>query len=170
MKVGISEPKGREHRGNVRGRIGGGCWWHRHRIASGRQRPKTLPECCLGLDVGEQRPYNQGENGVEIGPGGLNTRAYVELVDGEPGYRGPGYGPGYRGPGYGPGYAEGYWTRGYPVGSPYYGAPIYTMVSSRCRAAQSVVNNYYRDRNTGHPAAAADLLARNQWAFHSGCR
>jgi hypothetical protein len=89
---------------------------------------------------------------------------------GEPGYRGPGYGPGYRGPGYGPGYAEGYWTRGYPVGSPYYGAPMFTMMSSRCRAAQSVVNNYYRDRNTGHPAAAADLLARNQWAFHSGCR
>ncbi|MGB8412455.1 MAG: hypothetical protein WCE23_06480 [Candidatus Binatus sp.] len=85
---------------------------------------------------------------------------------GEPGYRGPGYGPGYRGPGY----PEGYAGRSYPVGSPYYGAPIYTMVSSRCRAAQSVVENYYKDRNTGHPAAAADLLAQNQWAFHSGCR
>ena len=77
-----------------------------------------------------------------------------------------GYGPGDRGPGY----AGGYGTRGYPVGSPYYGAPMFMNGSSSCRAAQSVVNNYYRDRNTGHPAAAADLLARNQWAFHSGCR
>ena len=31
------------------------------------------------------------------------------------------------------------------------------------------MNTYYRDRNTGHPAAAYDLLRQNQWAFRSGC-
>jgi hypothetical protein len=85
-----------------------------------------------------------------------------------------GYGaPDYRGPGYygAPAYAgREYWGPGYAVGSPYYGAPIYSNGSSSCRAAQSIVNNYYRDRNSGHPAAAAELLARNQWAFHSACR
>ena len=38
-----------------------------------------------------------------------------------------------------------------------------------CRHARGVIINYYRDRNTGHPAAAYDLLRNNQWAFHSGC-
>jgi hypothetical protein len=56
----------------------------------------------------------------------------------------------------------------YPAVAPYYGAPGYAGAQS-CRQAQSIMYNYYRDRNTGHPAAAADLLARNQWAFRSGC-
>ncbi|MGD0671228.1 MAG: hypothetical protein ABSB13_04075 [Candidatus Binatus sp.] len=62
-----------------------------------------------------------------------------------------------------------YAAPGYAAGPGYYGAPGYAGGSSGCGQAQSVVNNYYRDRNTGHPAAAAELLARNQWAFHSGC-
>lgn len=76
------------------------------------------------------------------------------------------YGRNYRYPGYyrAPSYA----VPAYPVRAPYYGAPGYA-VANPCRQAQSIVNNYYRDRNTGHPAAAADILARNQWAFRSGC-
>ena len=31
------------------------------------------------------------------------------------------------------------------------------------------MTNYYKDRNTGHPAAAYDLLRQNQWALNSGC-
>src|SRR5260370_29883882 len=31
------------------------------------------------------------------------------------------------------------------------------------------MRTYARDRATGHPAAAADLLRQNQWALHSGC-
>lgn len=71
------------------------------------------------------------------------------------------YGRNYGNPGY-------YRAPAYPVVTPYYGAPGYAGAGA-CRQAQSVVNNYYRDRNTGHPAAAADLLARNQWAFRGGC-
>ncbi len=64
-----------------------------------------------------------------------------------------------------PGY---YRAPAYPAAAPYYGAPGYGGAQS-CRQAQSIQYNYYRDRNTGHPAAAADLLARNQWAFRNGC-
>ena len=64
-----------------------------------------------------------------------------------------------------PGY---YRAPAYPAAAPYYGAPGYAGAQS-CRQAQSITYNYYRDRNTGHPAAAADLLARNQWAFRNGC-
>jgi hypothetical protein len=64
-----------------------------------------------------------------------------------------------------PGY---YPAPGYAVAGPGYGAPGYAGASS-CRQAQSIMYNYYHDRNTGHPAAAAELLARNQWAFRSGC-
>jgi len=71
------------------------------------------------------------------------------------------YGRNYGNPGYYPAPA-------YSVAAPAYSVPGYAG-GGACRQAQSVVNNYYRDRNTGHPAAAADLLARNQWAFRSGC-
>lgn len=63
-----------------------------------------------------------------------------------------------------PGY---YRAPAYVAATPYYGAPGYAG-GSACRQAQSIMYNYYRDRNTGHPAAAADLLAQNQWAFRSG--
>jgi len=59
----------------------------------------------------------------------------------------------------------------------YYPAPVYTAPGygagygggQNCARAQRIVNTYYRDRNTGHPAAAYDLLRQNQWAFRSGC-
>jgi hypothetical protein len=38
-----------------------------------------------------------------------------------------------------------------------------------CAGAQRVMRTYARDRATGHPAAAADLLRQNQWALRSGC-
>ena len=73
----------------------------------------------------------------------------------------------------------GYGNRGYypaPVyTAPVYAAPGYQGYGSgygggqNCRRAQSIVNNYYRDRSTGHPAAAYDLLRQNRWAFNSGC-
>jgi len=81
------------------------------------------------------------------------------------------YGRDYVRPGYypAPSYpVRGYAVPAYPAAGPYYGAPGYA-VADPCRRAASVMYNYYRDRNTGHPAAAYDLLARNQWAFHSGC-
>ena len=64
-----------------------------------------------------------------------------------------------------PGYSR---APGYPVVAPYYGAPGYAGAGA-CSRAQSVMNVYSRDRGTGHPAAAADVLAQNQWAFRSGC-
>lgn len=77
-------------------------------------------------------------------------------------YRGA---PAYPNRGYaGPAYPGHYYGRpGYVYGGPGY------VAADPCRAADSVLYNYYRDRNTGHPAAAFDLLAHNQWAFHSGC-
>jgi hypothetical protein len=76
-------------------------------------------------------------------------RAYGYRGYAAPGYVGaPYYGGGYGGGGYGGG--------GYAGGN-------------GCGSAQRVMNTYYRDRNTGHPAAAYDLLARNRWAFNSGC-
>ena len=38
-----------------------------------------------------------------------------------------------------------------------------------CNRAERIMRTYQRDRATGHPAAAADLLRQNQWAFRSGC-
>lgn len=74
---------------------------------------------------------------------------------------------------YGRGYARpGYYGAPAYVAAPAYAAPYYGGGyggGNGCGAAQRVVNNYYRDRNTGHPAAAYDLLAQNRWAFHSGC-
>ena len=51
--------------------------------------------------------------------------------------------------------------------APYYGGGYGWR--NGCRRAQSVMTNYYKDRNTGHPAAAYDLLRQNQWALNSGC-
>src|SRR5277367_203795 len=78
--------------------------------------------------------------------------------------------------------------RGYGYGAPAYVAPVYAAPAyaavpyygggyggggygggNGCRHAQSVMNNYYKDRNTGHPAAAYDLLRQNQGALNSGC-
>jgi Ni/Co efflux regulator RcnB len=56
--------------------------------------------------------------------------------------------------------------------APVYAAPVYSGYGGygrNCLNAQRVMNTYWRDRNTGHPAAAYDLLRQNQWAFHSGC-
>ncbi len=72
----------------------------------------------------------------------------------------------YRNYGYNSGYA-----------APVYAAPAYSAApygggyatGNGCGAAQRVMNTYYRDRNTGHPAAAYDLLRQNQWATRSGC-
>ena len=102
---------------------------------------------------------NRNEFRNNVAAANRKGRTYGAWTDGNT-YRN--YGRNYGNPGY-------YAAPAYPVGSPYYGAPIYSNGSSSCRAAQSIVNNYYRDRNTGHPAAAAELLARNQWAFQSGC-
>jgi hypothetical protein len=41
--------------------------------------------------------------------------------------------------------------------------------SSACADAQRVQNTYWRDRNTGHPAAAAELKSENEWAFRGPC-
>jgi Ni/Co efflux regulator RcnB len=70
---------------------------------------------------------------------------------GNPGYYGPSY---YGGP-----------------AAPYYGAPGYAGYGGggSCAQARRVMNVYQRDRYTGHPAAAADYLRQNQWAFRSGC-
>jgi hypothetical protein len=64
--------------------------------------------------------------------------------------------------------------------APAYAAPVYAAApygggyaggngGNGCGAAQRIMNSYYRDRNTGHPAAAYDLLRQNQWAARSGC-
>ena len=73
------------------------------------------------------------------------------------------------------------WNGGYypaPVyAAPVYAAPVYQGYGgyggygggAGCGGAQRVMRTYARDRATGHPAAAADLLRQNQWAMHSGC-
>lgn len=72
-------------------------------------------------------------------------------------------------------YNRGYYGAPGYVGAPGYAAPYYGggvpgyAVGNGCGRAQSVMNQYYRDRNYGHPAAANDLLRQNQWAFRSGC-
>ncbi|MFZ2060753.1 MAG: hypothetical protein WAU82_07060 [Candidatus Binatus sp.] len=55
----------------------------------------------------------------------------------------------------------------YPVAAPYYGGGY--AGGGGCGSAARVMNTYARDRATGHPAAAYDLLRQNQWALHSGC-
>jgi hypothetical protein len=61
----------------------------------------------------------------------------------------------------------------YPVAAPYYGGgPVgYGGYGGGggCGAASRVMRTYQRDRATGHPAAAYDVLRQNQWALHSGC-
>ena len=78
-------------------------------------------------------------------------------------------------------YRGGYGNRGYyaaPVyTAPVYAAPVYQGYGygggygggNGCSAAQHVLRTYQRDRATGHPAAAADVLRQNQWALRSGC-
>lgn len=70
---------------------------------------------------------------------------------------------------------RGYSSRGY-YPAPVYAAPAPVYGYGRgygyqdsCRQAASVMYNYQKDRATGHPAAAYDLLRQNQWALHSGC-
>jgi hypothetical protein len=72
---------------------------------------------------------------------------------------------------------RGYGNRGYypaPVyAAPVYAAPVYSGYGygggQGCAQAQHVMRTYQRDRATGHPAAAADVLRQNQWALRSGC-
>lgn len=77
-----------------------------------------------------------------------------------------GYGYGYGRPGY-------YATPAYVA--PYYAGPVYGGGGygygggGSCAHARQIVTTYQRDRYTGHPAAAADVLRQNQWAFRSGC-
>ncbi len=117
------------------------------------------------------RTFNAPARGVKVGTaaeyrneGPLAHRdwnaAHREWTRGY-GYGGPGYvGPNYYGPGYYGGSA-----------APYYGAPGYAGYAGggSCAQARRVMNVYQRDRYTGHPAAAADYLRQNQWAFRSGC-
>jgi hypothetical protein len=82
--------------------------------------------------------------------------------------------------GWGNGNAYGYGYNGYS-GAPVYAAPVYAAPvysgygggygggGQGCGGAQRVMRTYARDRATGHPAAAADLLRQNQWALRSGC-
>jgi hypothetical protein len=58
-------------------------------------------------------------------------------------------------------------TPAYPVAAPYYGGGY--AGGGGCGSASRVMNTYARDRATGHPAAAYDLLRQNQWALNSGC-
>jgi hypothetical protein len=78
-----------------------------------------------------------------------------------------------------------YGNRGYypaPVyTAPVYAAPVYSGYGygggqgygygggQGCGQAQHVMRTYQRDRATGHPAAAADVLRQNQWALRGGC-
>ena len=61
----------------------------------------------------------------------------------------------------------------YPVAAPYYGGGPVGFGGygggGGCGAASRVMRTYQRDRATGHPAAAYDVLRQNQWAMHSGC-
>jgi hypothetical protein len=58
----------------------------------------------------------------------------------------------------------------YPVAAPYYGGGYGGGGGGGgCGAAERVMRTYSRDRATGHPAAAYDVLRQNQWALHSGC-
>jgi hypothetical protein len=81
-------------------------------------------------------------------------------------------------PGWNRGYAYGrpayYGNRPYYAGGPaYYGAPGYAGGGygggGSCAQARSIMSTYESDRYRGHPAAAADVLRQNEWAFRSGC-
>jgi hypothetical protein len=95
--------------------------------------------------------------------GGWHQRGWADANA----YRHYGYNSGYAAPVYAaPVYAAPAYV------TPAYGAAPYGggyAVGGGCGAAQRVMNTYYRDRNTGHPAAAYDLLRQNQWATRSGC-
>ncbi|MGH7925975.1 MAG: hypothetical protein ACREQH_15435 [Candidatus Binatus sp.] len=82
----------------------------------------------------------------------------------------------------GDGDADDYQNYGNPgyVAAPAYSAPVYAVPAysgygagygggQNCRKAHRMMNVYYRDRNTGHPAAAYDLLRQHRRAFSSGC-
>ena len=69
---------------------------------------------------------------------------------------------------------QGDWDDDDDYGYRYDAAPVYGYGSGygygrSCWNARHIVNAYWHDRNTGHPAAAYDLFRNNQWAFHSGC-
>jgi hypothetical protein len=70
---------------------------------------------------------------------------------------------------------RGYYAAPAYVAAPVYAAPVYSGYGggygggNGCGSASRVMRTYARDRATGHPAAAADLLRQNQWALHSGC-
>jgi hypothetical protein len=73
---------------------------------------------------------------------------------------------------------RGYYAAPAYVAAPVYAAPVYSGYGGGyggngggqgCGNAQRVMRTYARDRATGHPAAAADVLRQNQWALHSGC-
>src|SRR5271156_2826734 len=88
-------------------------------------------------------------------------------------YRNYGRGYGYAAPAYvAPAYsapvyaAPAYAAPGYAA-APYYGGGY--GGGKGCRGAQSVLTNYYKDRNNGQPAAPYHLLRQNQWALNSGC-
>jgi len=112
-----------------------------------------------------------------VGPAGVTQRDFRNNVaaanrdwreDHNGWNRGSGTSDEYRNYG-NPGY---YRAPGYPVAGPYYGAPGYVggpgyAAAGPCGRAQKVMNIYARDRNTGHPAAAADVLANNQALFRS---
>jgi hypothetical protein len=55
--------------------------------------------------------------------------------------------------------------------APAYAAPAYAGYGggNGCGGAERVMRTYQRDRATGHPAAAYDLLRQNQWAMRGGC-
>src|SRR5713226_4517662 len=58
------------------------------------------------------------------------------------------------------GYRGYYGAPVYQGAAPYYGTPGYGYAGGACDAARRIRNTYIRDRNTGHPAAASDLLPR----------
>jgi hypothetical protein len=68
-------------------------------------------------------------------------------------------------------YGRGYYVAPAPVVAPYYAGPAYAGYAGgrSCAHARQIMTVYQQDRYRGHPAAAAELLRRNQWAFRSGC-
>jgi hypothetical protein len=83
-----------------------------------------------------------------------------------------GYAGNYDNPGYYPAPAYAAPVYAAPVyAAPAYAAPAYSAYGggNGCNGAQRVMRTYARDRATGHPAAAYDLLRQNQWAMRSGC-
>lgn len=63
-----------------------------------------------------------------------------------------------------------YYGPAYSGVAPYYGTQSYGYAgggSGACNAARRIRNEYVRDRNTGHPAAASDVLSRLRRAERS---